>query len=34
MPWKEYRIVDDQVKLLARLLDGNSMTSICELRAT
>lgn len=30
MPWKERSVMDERVKLIARLLDGESMTSLCE----
>jgi putative transposase len=30
MPWKERSVMDERVKFIARLLDGESMTSLCE----
>ena len=29
MPWKERSVMDERVKFVARLLDGESMTSLC-----
>ncbi len=30
MPWKETRVMDERMKFLALLLDGESMTRACE----
>ncbi|PIT99452.1 MAG: integrase [Bdellovibrionales bacterium CG10_big_fil_rev_8_21_14_0_10_45_34] len=30
MPWKERSVMDERVKFVARLLDGESMTSLCR----
>jgi hypothetical protein len=30
MPWKECHIMDERVKFIARLLDGEAMTGLCE----
>jgi transposase len=30
MPWKECSVMDEKIKFIARLLDGESMTSLCE----
>lgn len=30
MPWMECSVMDERVKFIARLLDGESMTSLCE----
>ena len=30
MPWKERSVMDERVKFIARLLDGESMTCLCE----
>ena len=30
MPWKEFNKVDEKIKFVARLLDGDSMSSLCQ----
>ena len=30
MPWKECHVVDERVRFVARLLDGETMTALCE----
>jgi transposase len=30
MPWQECRKVDEKIKFVARLLDGESMASLCQ----
>jgi hypothetical protein len=30
MPWKECHVVDERVRFVRRLLDGESMTALCE----
>ena len=29
MPWKECHVVDERVRFVRRLLDGESMTALC-----
>lgn len=30
MPWKEYGVMDERMKFIARLLEGDSMTEVCR----
>lgn len=30
MPWKELSVMDERLKFVARLLDGESMTDLCQ----
>ncbi len=30
MPWKECYVMDERVKFIARLLDGETMSGLCE----
>ena len=30
MPWKECRVVDERLRLFARLLDGEKMAGLCR----
>lgn len=30
MPWKEYSVMDERMKFVARLLEGDSMTELCR----
>jgi hypothetical protein len=30
MPWKECHVVDERVRFVRRLLDGEAMTTLCE----
>ena len=30
MPWKECHVMDERLRFVARLLDGESMTALCE----
>ena len=30
MPWKECNLMDERIKFIARLLDGEKMTSLCR----
>ena len=30
MPWKEYRVMDERMKFIARLLEGETMTDLCR----
>jgi hypothetical protein len=30
MPWKECHAVDERARFVARLVDGESMTALCE----
>jgi transposase len=30
MPWKEYGVMDERMKFVARLLEGDSMTELCK----
>jgi transposase len=30
MPWKECHVVDERLRFIARLLDGEKMTAVCE----
>ena len=30
MPWKECHTVDERLRFIARLLDGEKMTTVCE----
>ena len=30
MPWKECHVVDERTRFVARLLDGETMTALCE----
>jgi transposase InsO family protein len=30
MPWKEYSVMDERLRFVARLLDGDSMTEVCR----
>jgi putative transposase len=30
MPWKECHVVDERLRFIARLLDGEKMTALCE----
>src|SRR5512134_1387462 len=30
MPWKECHVVDERVRFVARLMDGEQMTALCE----
>ena len=30
MPWKECRVVDDRLRFVARLLDGEKMAPLCK----
>ena len=29
MPWKECHVVDERLRFVARLLDGEKMTTVC-----
>ena len=29
MPWKECHVVDERLRFIARLLDGEKMTAVC-----
>jgi transposase len=30
MPWKECHVVDERTRFVARLMDGETMTALCE----
>jgi len=30
MPWKECHVVDERARFVARLMDGETMTALCE----
>ena len=30
MPWKECHVMDERLKFVARLLDGEAMSGLCE----
>ena len=30
MPWKECHVMDERLRFVARLLDGERMTTVCE----
>ena len=30
MPWKECSVMDERLRLVARLLDGESMSEVCR----
>jgi len=30
MPWKECHVVDERLRFIARLLDGEKMAAVCE----
>ncbi len=30
MPWKECHVVDERVRFVARLLDGEKMAAVCQ----
>jgi transposase-like protein len=30
MPWKECSVMDERIRFVARLLDGESMTDVCR----
>ena len=30
MPWKEYSVMEERLRFVARLLEGESMTDVCR----